>query len=107
MYFNPSKISTVIAITGAITSVAAAPTSSEHNVNIHGGDDKRVDYNDSYDYDKKDKNAHIEQLKEHQNELERQLKLVKQASEKYKFDDNKVGDKSTFAIILTHQLVRQ
>ena len=102
MYFNPSKISTVIAITGAITSVAAAPTSSEHNVNIHGGDDKRVDYNDSYDYDKKDKNAHIEQLKEHQSELEKHLKLVKQASEKYKFDDNKVRDECVLTIILTY-----
>lgn len=104
MYFNPAKLSTVLAFIGAFTSVSAAPTSSEYNVNIRHADDKRVDYNDSYEYDKQDKNAHIEQLKEHQSEIEKQLKLVKQASEKNKFDDNKVGSEFVSTITLINMI---
>lgn len=89
MYFNPSKAAAVLTFIGAVASIAAAPTSDEHN-NTRHSNEKGVDYKDNT---KHDKYSHVKQFEKHKKEIELQHNLTDEAADKYKFDDGKVGDK--------------
>ena len=96
MLFNSTKALAVLAFAATIASVAATPATDK--IARRGDDKKAAGYMDDKDvafkhdsHHNKHNKSYADQLKKHQKEVEKQLKITKEAAEKNKAAGDKYG----------------